>query len=451
MSEQTPSWGIDPVPERLRVLGVFDHFLLWSSLGVSLLVIVVGALLVPALSLRDAIVAIVLGGIVGNLMLASAGLIGADARVPGMVLMRAPLGRVGSYVPTVLNALQCWGWATFELIIISAAASALSNDLFGVHAKGAWTLVFGAVAATLALLGPVSVVRRFIRRFAAWVVLASLAYLTWWSLAEADFSKLWHARPEGGISIWIGMDLVIAITVSWAPLIPDYTRFSQGRRAAFTGAGLGYFVAGTWMLLLGTLLVLTRGVADAAELPAAVVAAGLAAALALLAVTVDETDEAFANIYSSAVSLQNLVPRAPQRVLVLGVAVAATVGALVIDIRNYQSFLLLLGAFFVPLLGVLLAHWLLNGAHYDRRDIFESPPLRAELLLAWLAGFAVYHWIFPTGPSWWVDFVERIRPPTAGLDAIGSSIPSFLVAFTLAAAAEVAARAVSRRAAPSRT
>jgi putative hydroxymethylpyrimidine transporter CytX len=451
VSEQTPSWGIEPVPDRLRVLGAFDHFLLWCSLGVSLLVIVVGALLVPALSLRDAIVAIVLGGIVGNLMLAAAGLIGADGRVPGMVLMRAPLGRVGSYVPTVLNALQCWGWATFELIIIAAAASALSDDLFGVGAKWVWTLVFGAVAATLALVGPVSVVRRFIRRFAAWVVLASLAYLTWWSLAEADFSKLWHARPEGGISVWIGMDLVIAITVSWAPLIPDYTRFSRDRRAAFTGAGLGYFVAGTWMLLLGIFLVLTRGVSDAAELPAAVVAAGLAAALALLAVTVDETDEAFANIYSSAVSLQNLVPRAPQRALVLAVALAATLGALVINLRNYQSFLLLLGAFFVPLLGVLLAHWLLNGAHYDRSDIFESPPLRVELLLAWLAGVAVYHWMFPTGPGWWVDFAERIRPPTGGLDAIGSSIPSFFVAFSLAAAAELAARAFSRRAAPSRT
>jgi putative hydroxymethylpyrimidine transporter CytX len=439
------------VPDRLRVLGVLDHFLLWGSLGVSLLVIVVGAFLVPALSLRDAIVAIVLGGIVGNLLLATAGLIGADARVPGMVLMRAPLGRVGSYVPTALNALQCWGWATFELIIISSAASALSDDLFGVGAKWAWTLVFGAVAAALAVLGPVNVVRRFIRRFAVWAVLASLVYLTWWSLSEADFSQLWHAKPEGGMTIWIGMDLVIAITVSWAPLIPDYTRFSRDRRGAFTGAGLGYFVAGTWMLLLGLFLVLTRGVSDAAELPAAVAAAGLAAALALLAITVDETDEAFANIYSSAVSLQNLVPRAPQRSLVLLVSVAATVGALVLDIRNYQSFLLLLGAFFVPLLGVLVAHWLLNGAHYDRRDIFEGPLVRVELLVAWLAGFAVYQWVYPTGPAWWVDLVDPLRPPTGGLDAIGSSIPSFVVAFALAAAAEVASRAVSRRAAPSRT
>src|SRR5688572_25090747 len=145
MSEQTPNWGIEPVPERLRLLGLVDQFLLWSNLGVSLLVIVIGSFLVPGLSLPDAFVAILLGSLIGNLMLAGAGLIGADARVPGMVLMRAPLGRVGSYVPTVLNVVQCLGWATFEIIIIAAAAAALSDELFGFTAQPLWTVVFGGV------------------------------------------------------------------------------------------------------------------------------------------------------------------------------------------------------------------------------------------------------------------------------------------------------------------
>jgi len=55
------SWGIDPVPSRLRVLGGLDTGFLWGNLGVSLLVIVAGASLVPALSLPDAFVAILVG------------------------------------------------------------------------------------------------------------------------------------------------------------------------------------------------------------------------------------------------------------------------------------------------------------------------------------------------------------------------------------------------------
>jgi nucleobase:cation symporter-1, NCS1 family len=444
VDEKTPSWGIEPVPERLRVLGLFDQFLLWSNLGVSLLVIVIGSFLVPALSLPDAVVAILLGSLIGNLMLAGAGLIGADARVPGMVLMRAPLGRVGSYGPTALNVLQCLGWATFELLIIATAAAALSDELFGFEARWAWTLVFGAVAATLALMGPVGVVRRFIRKFAVYFVAASLVYLTWWALDAGDLGGLWDAPGEGGLSIWLGMDLVIAVTVSWVPLIPDYARFSRDRRSAFVGAGLGYFVAGTWMLALGALIVLTRGVSEPTELPAAVAAAGLAAALALLAITVDETDEAFANVYSGAVSLQNFLPHVPQRALVAAASVIATVGALAIDLQRYQSFLYLLGAFFVPLFGVLLADWLLAGARYEPRDVFEAPPVRGELVAAWLAGFVVYQWLLPTGPGWWVDLVESIRPGTAGLDGLGVSIPSFAVAFALAAIAALAFRSAPR-------
>ena len=44
----TPSWGIEPVPERLRVLGTLDGLLLWSNLSVSLLVIVAGAFGAPS-------------------------------------------------------------------------------------------------------------------------------------------------------------------------------------------------------------------------------------------------------------------------------------------------------------------------------------------------------------------------------------------------------------------
>ena len=86
MPTDTPSWGIEPVPDRHRVLGLVDQTMLWGNLGVSLLVLVIGGLLVPALSLRDALIAVLVGSVIGNAMLGVAGMIGADARVPSMVL-----------------------------------------------------------------------------------------------------------------------------------------------------------------------------------------------------------------------------------------------------------------------------------------------------------------------------------------------------------------------------
>jgi NCS1 family nucleobase:cation symporter-1 len=428
------SWGIEPVPQRLRVLGMLDTGLLWGNLGVSLLVIVAGAALVPALSLPNALVAIVIGCLVGNAMLGVAGAIGADARVPGMVLLRAPLGRRGSYLPTGINVLQGVGWSIFELLIIATAAAALSDELFGFRAQWLWTLVFGAIALALALMGPIGFVRRFVRKVAVWAVPFALVYLTWWAVDGADFGAIWNAPGTGGLSVWQGADIVVGITVSWIPYAADYTRFSRDRRGAFAGTGIGYLVPDVWLLTLGVVLVLSRGLSDPAALPAAVVAGGFAATLALFALLVTETDEAFANVYSAAVSLQNLVPRVPQKLLILIVTVTAVIGALVIDLVSYQSFLLLLGSFFVPLFAVLLADWLTAGRHYSETDVFDAPEWRPGLVAAWIAGFAVYQWLYPTGPSWWVDLVGRLNPPDWG---VGATVPSFVVAFAVAAVVAV--------------
>jgi nucleobase:cation symporter-1, NCS1 family len=428
--QDTPQWGIEPVPERLRVLGTLDTTLLWTNLGISLLVLVLPAYF--DLSLRDALAATLVGGLIGNALLATAGLIGADARVPAMVLQRAPLGRRGSYLATALNLFQCLGWAIFELIVIATAAGLLCDKLFGFEAVWLWKIVFGVVAAVLALLGPIGFVRRFVRKFAIWAVLASVVYLGWWIADGANFESIWTSGDHAG-SFWIAVDIVIAVTVSWAPLAADYTRFSTTRRAAFFGTGIGYLLPTLFQFGFGSVLVLSRGVDPHHPelILAAIAGGGLAAALALFALTVDETDEAFANVYSAAVSTQNLLPRVPQRLLIVIAALLATGGALAIDMRSYERFLLLLGAVFVPLLGVLFADWLLRGAHYTRAHIFEAPPLRLGSLAAWIVGFLVYEWLAqPADLGFWSRWLDGLPTPSY---QIGASIPGFAAAFVLTA------------------
>ena len=174
--KDAPNWGIEPVPERLRVLGGFDTFLLWTNLGISLLVLVAASYF--ALSLKQALLATIVGGLIGNAMLALAGMIGADARVPSMVLQRAPLGRRGSLprdraerapVPR-LGDLRAdrdrdrGGGALGPRV-------RLPRDL------GSGSCCFGVLATVLALLGPVGFVRQFVRKLGIWVVLASILYL----------------------------------------------------------------------------------------------------------------------------------------------------------------------------------------------------------------------------------------------------------------------------------
>src|SRR5436309_13359666 len=166
-----PEWGVEPVPERLRTLRAIDLFVLWSSLGVGLLVLVAGTLLVSlGLSLLEVLVVSLAGSVIGSVMLAAAAHPGSRAGVPTMVSLRPILGRVGSYAPTALNVLQLLGWAAFELLVMGYAAAVITNDVFGPWTAAIFVPVFGAVVAALALGGPLAVVRDWLERFAIWLV-----------------------------------------------------------------------------------------------------------------------------------------------------------------------------------------------------------------------------------------------------------------------------------------
>src|ERR1700744_5658513 len=165
----------EPVPQSL---GLLDQFGLWGNLGVSLLGFT-GAIFVlqpsgtgtPELSLGAALTAIVVGTVLGTLAVAASGAAGARTGAPAMVLLRSLFGTKLSYLPTVLNVIQCLGWGVFELVTIATAAHTVApedpRDLY---------IVPGGVLPGLLTLRPLGAFRT-LRRFAAPAVLVILGYL----------------------------------------------------------------------------------------------------------------------------------------------------------------------------------------------------------------------------------------------------------------------------------
>jgi len=122
---------------------------------------------------------------------------------------------------------------------------------------------------------------------------------------------------------------------------------------------------------------------------------------ALLILLVDEVDEAFAHIYSTTMSVQNLFGRLDRRWVATGVGVIATVLASVVPLDRYQSFLFAIGAVFVPLFAVAAADFWVTSRR--RWDLSSTARFRVAPVLAWGCGFVAYQLVYPGDLPGWSD------------------------------------------------
>jgi putative hydroxymethylpyrimidine transporter CytX len=411
--------ALTPLPETARVFRWHDHMALWFSLGVGLLVMQIGAYLVPAVGTHDAAVAIALGSCIGAGLLAWTAHIGCQSGLASAGLMHATYGSAFARLPVILNIVQLIGWTTFEIVIMREGTQAIGKQAFGWSLDGfqgtlVTTLFWGAVLLALLSGSMVKLVRRFVSRFGLPLVVLSLVWLSWQFAARLQAKGLeafWTRPGDGSMGMFSALDLVIAMPVSWLPLVADYARHGKrsagGLGGAFGGTWIGYAVANIWCYALGVMVV---SVAEpgADMLAALLLAQGGLVALGLI--LIDELDNAYGDVYSGSVSAHSLLPAWSIRQWGLLLAAVCIALALVLPIHALEPFLLLLSSVFVPLYGVILGR-LGAGAAIATKDTRRVNYSAAAI---WIGGIVVYHSCARWAPQW------------------GSALPTLALTFALA-------------------
>jgi putative hydroxymethylpyrimidine transporter CytX len=411
--------ALTPLPDSARVFRWHDHASLWFSLGVGLLVMQVGAYLVPAVGTHDAVIAIVLGSCIGAGLLAWTARLGCESGLASAGLMHATYGSAFARLPVLLNIVQLVGWTTFEIVIMREGTQAIGKQAFGMALDGTLgtlltTLLWGAVLLALLAGSMVKLVRRFVSRFGLPLVVISLLWLTWQfagQLGAKGFGAFWSRAGDGSMGMFSALDLVIAMPVSWLPLVADYARHGKrsatGLGSAFSGTWVGYVVANVWCYALGVMVV------SAAEPGAELVTALLLAQGGLLAlglILVDELDNAYGDVYSGAVSTHSLLPRWSVKHWGLLIGALCIALALVLPMHALEPFLLLLSSVFVPLYGVILGRLGVGPAPSgvgSRRVDWSAAAI-------WLIGIALYQALANWAPQ------------------LGSALPTLALTFVTA-------------------
>ncbi|HLS57238.1 MAG TPA: cytosine permease [Zeimonas sp.] len=390
-----------PLSAADRLFGWRDHAALWLSLGVGLLVMQVGAYLVPALGTKAALAAIVGGSVIGAGLLAWTAKIGCDSGLSSAGLMHAAYGSSFARLPVVLNIVQLIGWTTFELVVMRDGVLAIARQA-GLLAPAAdagaagpglpmplvvITLAFGALLVALLMGTMVGLVRKFIGRFGLPLVILSLAWLSWQFLGKAQamgWTALWNRAGDGGMSTLSALDLVIAMPISWLPLVADFSRHGRDGASALRGTWLGYAVANTWCYALGVLVALTTPSTDLVA--ALLLAQGGLVALGLI--LIDEVDNAYGDLYSGSVAGHSLAPGWSTRQWGVQLAVLCTALALVLPMHSLEPFLLMLSSVFVPLYGVILGRL---AGRADVPSLVGAKRVDGSAVAIWVLGVATFH------------------------------------------------------------
>lgn len=410
MVPKLPQWGINPVPPKHRILGGFDYFILWSSLGVGLLVFSAGSFLSET-PFYHALLAIIIGSIAGSVLLSMAGKIGSDHAVPSLIGIRPAFGLYGSYLAAVLNIIQLIGWTTFEILILSKAAEQLTN----MHVTFVWNIIFGVIITLLGIFGPLFLVKQWLSKFAIWIVYASSAII----LVTLLFQNLPNVMYGEGkdMSFFVALDIVIAMPISWMPLVSDYNRFAKKSKGAFMGTLIGFSITNIIFYVGGLLF----GVGDISTIIISIQA--ILFGFILLVMIVDEIDNAFADIYSAAISSQSIFHNLNQRHLIIGFSIVSTILAIFVSIEGYEQFLFLIGALFIPLFGVLLTdYFVIKRSKYQNDMMYGNKIIKIgyPAIIAWAIGAVVYYLLSQLSPIY-----------LSQLPTIGSTIPSLIVSSLL--------------------
>lgn len=385
-----------PVAASERVFTGLSHASLWFSLGVGLLVIQIGAYLVPAMGTQDALLAILLGSLLGSGLVAWVAKLGCDTGLSSAGLMHQVYGSGFAKLPIMLNVIQLVGWTSFELVIMREGTLAMGEQHMGWSGNYLVmaTVFWGSILTLLMASSMLGLVRNFVSRFGLPLVVMSLAWLTWQFLGvlqTQDVSAFWNRPGNNSMGFLSAIDLVIAMPVSWLPLVADYARHGKNSRTAMSATWLGYALANIWCYSLGVLVVSVSS-PDINLVSTLLLAQGGLLALGLI--LIDELDNAYGDVYSASLNSHSLFSRWSIKQWGLLIAVGCTLLAIVLPMHSLEPFLLMLSSVFIPLYGVILGRAGRAPAANASRSIYLLPAL------IWLIGIAVFHLSGQFTPQW---------------------------------------------------
>lgn len=398
-TESVESHSIDIIPAEERYGRPWQLAPFWFASNQQFLTLVTGVLaVVLGLNLFWAIVAIVLGNLLGTVFMAYHSAQGPTLGVTQMIQSRGQFGFYGAFFLFV--------GAFFLQFGFYASATALSGDALNTLDRGI-SVPVGIVIIAIPTLALAVLGYRWLHAWQRWAsigLLVVFAIVTVQTVLLAVRNGLPSDSFATSVPNWGTFLAVVSVSatyaITWAPFVSDYSRYlpeDSSVRSCFGWTYLGTVVSCIWLEILGSLtVVLYPKLSTAAALDK------ISGAWLLVILAISMIGAATTNLYSGMVALATAAstwwtPRRSAAVRVVGVGVTFLAGLIIAlagyssFLNNFTNFLLVLAFIFIPWTAVNLADfYLVRRGQYDPRSFFTPKGIYGgwvwQALLAYFVG-----------------------------------------------------------------
>ena len=327
----------------------------------------------------------VLGGAFLAFLAAPMGIIATQTRLSSYMLARAAFGHQASKLLNFAFALSLLGWFGVNIELFGDAMLRLASEMgFDTIPLFALEAVGGVIMTTLTFMGlrAINSLSLLITPLLALVTVMMLLTV----LEVGSFQTILAQGPTSGLSFGDVMSATVGTVAVGAVIMPDTCRFIKGWAGGVGVALATYMISGPAVTLVAGLAGIASGQTDLLPL---MLSFGLGLGAFAIVFGGSTTLNAL-NLYSTALSLGTVLPKAPRAWVVIIGGVGGTVFAFFNILESFIPFLIYLTVIFIPVGAVILAdYFVVNREGYQFERFDELPAIRWPALAAWATGSGV--------------------------------------------------------------
>lgn len=244
--------NLEPIPLKYRHGDPKDLYGMWIGANTNYVVLLNGVLMISlGLGFKQALLAILVGNLLGCAVLGMASIMGPRTGTAGIVTTRTSFGHLGALIPTFISTLSVLGWFSINSVVATMGLQELFKLAGAPDTHLLMWICLAIVLAgemLLAIYGHATILKA--EQWIAVVLAAMFVGLFLFMLPHMDWNFASTIAEGDGVTVWgtwlLAMGIIFSYPISWTNFASDYSRYFHPdvdwKKVAFY-AGAGQFTA----------------------------------------------------------------------------------------------------------------------------------------------------------------------------------------------------------------